>query len=310
MHVCAAQGRLRRRVESDPALPASVAAHAGGAAPDPPGSSLSGVSRVARPARAPRASGEGMQVEIPVQPAIHVVRGQKIKRRNETANVDLLYYTHFIVRLLSFDRCECGPNASFSYVVVTGPRGNEALSSERRTTCMRVKKLERELTALPIGCPCRPRLHSPPTAPSVRRRWTPAPPAPRHRRGRGRATEPRPGRATWPASLSASKTVELVVRPAYSTGSPATASEPSSWSTTWGCMAEPGQGHRGGSGPVAPPPASPERPRRRRARPGAASPSSFTSQVLCENCGKRSSFVYIGSGTVHQQKKQLVAASR
>ena len=73
--------------------------------------------------------------------------------RHETANLDLRFapggfrLNDFIVRLLSFDRRECGPNASFSYVVVTGPRGNDALSSERRTTRMRVKKLEREVTA-------------------------------------------------------------------------------------------------------------------------------------------------------------------
>jgi hypothetical protein len=83
--------------------------------------------------------------------------------RHETASLDLRFapdgfrLNDFIVRLLSFDRRECGPNASFSYVVVTGPRGDAALSSEQRTPRMRVKKLEREVTAnghwlfLPFG---------------------------------------------------------------------------------------------------------------------------------------------------------------
>jgi hypothetical protein len=73
--------------------------------------------------------------------------------QHETASLDLRFapddfrLNDFIVRLLSFDRRECGPNASFSYVVVTGPRGDAALSSEQRTPRMRVKKLEREVTA-------------------------------------------------------------------------------------------------------------------------------------------------------------------
>jgi hypothetical protein len=70
----------------------------------------------------------------------------------EAASLDLRFapdgfrLNDFIVRLLSFDRRECGPNASFSYVVLTGPRGDAALSSEHRTPRMRVKKLEREVT--------------------------------------------------------------------------------------------------------------------------------------------------------------------
>jgi hypothetical protein len=72
---------------------------------------------------------------------------------HETTSLDLRFapdgfrLNDLIVRLLSFDRRECGPNASFSYVVVTGPHGDAALSSERRTPRMRVKKLEREVTA-------------------------------------------------------------------------------------------------------------------------------------------------------------------
>ena len=71
---------------------------------------------------------------------------------HETASLDLRFaadgfrLNDFIVRLLWFDRRECGPNASFSYVVMTGPRGKPALRSEQRTARVRVKKLEREVT--------------------------------------------------------------------------------------------------------------------------------------------------------------------
>jgi hypothetical protein len=53
----------------------------------------------------------------------------------------------FVVRLLAFDRRECGPNSSFSYVVVTAARGDDALRSEQRTPRMRVTRLVREITS-------------------------------------------------------------------------------------------------------------------------------------------------------------------
>src|SRR5271157_5853996 len=53
----------------------------------------------------------------------------------------------FVVRVLSFDRRECGPNSSFTYIMVTAPHGNAALPAEARTPRMRVARLTREITS-------------------------------------------------------------------------------------------------------------------------------------------------------------------
>ena len=69
----------------------------------------------------------------------------------EALNLDMRYepaafrLNDFIVRTLAFDRRECGPNASFSYVVATTPRGNDRLRTDQRTPRVRVAKLVREI---------------------------------------------------------------------------------------------------------------------------------------------------------------------
>ncbi|MGD0997658.1 MAG: hypothetical protein ABR941_05000 [Thermoleophilia bacterium] len=53
----------------------------------------------------------------------------------------------FIVSILAFDRRECGPNSSFSYVVATTPRDNVVLRSDDRTPRMHLAGLVREITS-------------------------------------------------------------------------------------------------------------------------------------------------------------------
>ncbi len=52
----------------------------------------------------------------------------------------------FIVRVIAFDRRVCGPNSSFTYIVVTEPHGVATLADDERTPRMRVTRLVREIT--------------------------------------------------------------------------------------------------------------------------------------------------------------------
>ena len=68
-------------------------------------------------------------------------------------NLDMRYepaafrLNDFIVRILAFDRRECGPNSSFSYVVATTPQGNDRLRADERTPRVRVARMVREITS-------------------------------------------------------------------------------------------------------------------------------------------------------------------
>lgn len=53
----------------------------------------------------------------------------------------------FVVRVLVFDRRECGPNSSLSYVAATTPRGKHLLAADERTPRTRAAKLVREITS-------------------------------------------------------------------------------------------------------------------------------------------------------------------
>jgi hypothetical protein len=72
-------------------------------------------------------------------------------RAEEAVNLDMrceaaaFRLNDFIVRILAFDRRECGANSSFSYVVATTPQGDDRLRTDQRTPRVRVNKLVREI---------------------------------------------------------------------------------------------------------------------------------------------------------------------